>query len=57
MGPTSLISIAVYPSFEYAAGNLEGCKKMMEYLNLFLKDRVSHEGEVIYHYVKPSEKI
>ena len=55
-GPTSLISIAVYPSFEDAAGNLEGRKKMMEYLNPFLKDGFFHEGEVTYHYVKPSEK-
>ena len=55
-GPTSLISIAVYPSFEDAAGNLEGRKKMMEYLDPFLKDGFFHEGEIIYHYVKPSDQ-
>ena len=55
-GPTSLISIAVYPSFEDAAGNLEGRKKMMKYLDPFLKDGFFQEGEIIYHYVKPLDR-
>ena len=55
-GPTSFISITVYPSFVDAAGNLEGRKKMMEYLEPFLKDGFFHEGEIIYHYVKPLDR-
>ena len=40
-GPTSLISIAIYPSFEDAARNLEGREKMMEQLSPMLKDGFS----------------
>ena len=54
-GPTSLISIAIYPSFEDAAGNLEGREKMMEQLSPMLKDGFFHEGEVTYHFIKPAE--
>ena len=45
-GPTSGISIALYPSFEEAATNLEGRAKMMELLSPFVKDSFYHEGEV-----------
>ena len=51
-----MISIAVYTSFKEAAGNLKGRKKMMEYLDPFLKDGFFHEGEIIYHYVKPLDR-
>lgn len=54
-GPTSLISIAIYPSFEDAASNLEGREKMMEQLSPMLKDGFFHEGEITYHFIKPSD--
>ena len=51
-----MISTAVYTFFKEGAGNLEGRKKMMEYLDPFLKDGFFHEGEIIYHYVKPLDR-
>ena len=45
-GPTSAISIALYPSFESAETNLEGRAKMLELLEPHLKDVFYHEGEV-----------
>ena len=55
-GPTSVISTAVYTFFKEGAGNLECRKKMMEYLDPFLNDGFFHEGEIIYHYVKPLDR-
>ena len=51
-GPTSAISIALYPSFESAETNLEGRAKMMELLGPYIKDSFYHEGEVTTNYVK-----
>ena len=48
-----MISTAVYTFFKEGAGNLEGRKKMMEYLDPFLKDGFFHEGAIFFHYVKP----
>ena len=48
-GPTSGISIALYPSFESAETNLEGRAKMMKLLGPYLKDSFYHEGEVTLH--------
>ena len=45
-GPTSAISIALYPSFEEAEKNLEGRAKMMELMAPFVKDSFYHEGEI-----------
>ena len=45
-GPTSAISIALYPSFESAETNLEGQSKMKELLGPYIKDSFYHEGEV-----------
>ena len=45
-GPTSAISIALYPSFESAETNLEGREKMLELLRPHLKDVFYHEGQV-----------
>lgn len=45
-GPTSGISISLYPSFEDAASNLEYRTKMMEFLLPFIKESFYHEGEV-----------
>ena len=46
-GPTSGISIALYPSFEEAASNLEGREKMIKMIDPYIKDTFYHEGEVI----------
>ena len=51
-GPTSAISIALYPSFESAETNLEGRSKMMELLVPYIKDSFYHEGEVTTNYTK-----
>ena len=51
-GPTSSISIAIYPSFEEAEKNLEGRAKMMELLAPFTKDSFYHEGEVTSNDIK-----
>ena len=51
-GPTSSISIAIYPSFEEAEKNLEGRAKMIELLTPFTKDSFYHEGEVTRNDVK-----
>ncbi len=46
-GPTSGISIALYPSFESAETNLQGRSKMIKLMEPYLKDSFYHEGEVI----------
>ena len=46
-GPTSGISIALYPSFEEAEKNLDGRAKMLELMGPYIKDQFFHEGEVI----------
>ena len=51
-GPTSSISIAIYPSFEEAEKNLEGRAKMIELLAPFTKDSFYHEGEVTRNDIK-----
>ena len=51
-GPTSAISIALYPSFEEAENNLDGRAKMMELIGPFVKDSFYHEGEVTRNEIK-----
>ena len=51
-GPTSAISIALYPSFEEAGNNLHGRAKMMELIGPFVKDSFYHEGEVTRNDIK-----
>ena len=51
-GPTSAISIALYPSFEEAEKNLDGRAKMMELIGPFVKDSFYHEGEVTRNDIK-----
>ena len=54
-GPTSGISIALYPSFESAETNLEGRAKMIELMEPYLMDSFYHEGEVIRNDIKKSK--
>jgi len=49
-GPTSILSFSVYPSYESAAGNLEGREKFQKKISESLKDSFFHEGEVSYFY-------
>ena len=51
-GPTSAISIAIYPSFEEAEKNLEGRAKMMDLLVPFTKGRSYHEVKVSRNEIK-----
>ena len=51
-GPTSAISIALYPSFEEAEKNLDGRAKMMELMEPFVKDSFYHEGEITRNDIK-----
>ena len=55
-GPTSAISIALYPSFEEADKNLEGRSKMMELMGPFVKDSFYHEGEITRNDIKPRKQ-
>ena len=50
-GPTSGISIALYPSFEEAEKNLTGRQKMLDLMEPFVKDSFCHEGEVTHNHV------
>ncbi len=46
-GPTSVMSVAIYPSYESAASNLEARKKFQDEIEESLKDSFFHEGEVL----------
>jgi hypothetical protein len=50
-GPTSGISIALYPSFEEAEKNLTGRQKMLDLMEPYVKDSFYHEGEVTQNHV------
>ena len=49
-GPTSLMSVAIYPSYESAASNLGSREKFQEEIEASLKDSFFHEGEVTYFF-------
>ena len=49
-GPTSIMSVAIYPSYESAASNLEAREKFQEEIDASLKDSFFHEGEVTYFF-------
>ncbi len=49
-GPTSLMSVAVYPSKESADSNLTARGKFQEKLDASLKDSFFHEGDVTYFF-------
>ncbi len=46
-GPTTAISIALYPSFEEAEKNLAGRDKMVKVLEPHIKEQFYYEGEVV----------
>ena len=45
-GPTSAISLALYPSFEEAEKNLGDRTKMVELMTPYVKDSFVHGGEI-----------
>ena len=47
-GPTSLMSIAVYPSYEAAEANLPERQKMHDQVEATLKDTFYYEGDISY---------
>ena len=49
-GPTSLMSIAVYPSYEAAEANLPERQKMHDQVEATLKDTFYYEGDISYFY-------
>ena len=49
-GPTSLMSIAVYPSYEAAEANLPERQKMHDHVQATLKDTFYYEGDISYFY-------
>ena len=51
-GPTSAISVALYPSFEEAETNLEGRAKMVELMEPLIREQFYHEGEITRNDIK-----
>ena len=49
-GPTSLISIEVYPSYGAAEANLPERQKMHKHVQATLKDTFYYEGDISYFY-------
>jgi len=49
-GPTSILSIALYPDYESAASNLPEREKFKVQLGAALKDSSFQEGDVTYFY-------
>ena len=49
-GPTSLMSIAVYPSYEAVQANLLERQKMHDHVHATLKDTFYYEGDISYFY-------
>ena len=52
-GPTSLMSVALYPDYDSAASNLPAREKFQQQVEPTLKDSFFHEGDVTYFYQKP----
>ena len=51
-GPTSLMSVAIYPDYDSAASNLPAREKFQQQVESTLKDSFYHEGDVTYFYQK-----
>ena len=56
-GPTSLMSIAVYPSYQAAEANLPQRQKFHEHIQATIKDTFYYEGDISHFYHKPSSLI
>ena len=51
-GPTSAISVALYPSFEEAETNLEGRAKMVALMEPLIREQFYYEGEITRNDIK-----
>jgi len=53
-GPTSLMSVAVYPSYEAAEANLTARQKFHDHVQATIKDTFYYEGDISHFYHKSS---
>ena len=56
-GPTSAISLAIYPSFEKAEKNLGDRTNMVELMAPYVKDSFFHEAEVTKNFIKRQKSL
>ena len=56
-GEKSLLSLAIYPSYEEAEKNLEGREKFQKSIEATLVESFYYEGDLTYFYKNPSTNI
>ncbi len=56
-GPKSIMSLAIYPSYEEAEKNLEGRQRFQKAIEGALVDSFYYEGDLTYFYKNPMAKI
>ena len=56
-GPLSMMSLAIYESFEEAEKNLVGRQKFNDTVNIFVKDTFYYEGDLHYFFRDPKAAI
>ena len=56
-GPLSMMSLAIYESFEEAEKNLVGRQKFNDTVNIFVKNTFYYEGDLHYFFRDPKAAI
>ena len=56
-GPKSVLSLAIYPSFEDAEKNLLGREKFQKAVKAQVIDSFYYEGDLTYFYLNPNAEI
>ena len=56
-GPLSVMSLAIYESYEEAEKNLVGRQKWQDAVNITVKDTFYYEGDLQYFFQDPNAKI
>ena len=56
-GPLSVMSLAIYESYEEAEKNLVGRQKWQDAVNITVKDTFYYEGDLQYFFRDPNVKI
>ena len=56
-GPLSMMSLAIYESFEEAEKNLVGRQKFNDTVAIFVKDTFYYEGDLHYFFQDPNAEI
>ena len=56
-GPKSIMSLAIYTSYEEAEKNLEGRQRFQEAIEGAIVDSFYYEGDLTYFYKNPMAKI